>query len=968
MNLSNLTFRTSRLNKLCSFIISLLIIAMIVPAVSAKNNSDERQKIVQQVAAKWMQIGEDKYDNGYYQAAEEALLRAKVYEEYLSSSERKKLQKLLEKTHSASAKQRAKDQEQAEQTLSPMQMRIAQIYNNSVDAYNAGDLEKAREGFLEVAKSNLMIAPAGSRAEDYLAMIDAQLMEDAVKVDENSAMVEKELFGAADEVATEAGIGMVETELQIVTDTTIKPEPVIETGKNGGYIDVIKRRQALLRSYTKSVVSDAIAKAEAFKSENKFAEALKSIDYAQSIVNRNQFQLGQQLAEQYNMELKDVRSSINTAKQAYQDKIDENARIQAQIDAEKARIGAENERKERIKELMDNAILHQSQQRYEEALGQLHSVLAIDPLHQEALILKDTLEDTVAFREQLEVIKEREKERAELLMNVSESGIPWANEITYPKNWHEISERRDSEDVIGQDPATARIYEQLEQIVDLSDWNRDMSLSDAIEILRNVSEPPIQIFVNWRDLEDNADIDQETPINMDPLPSIKLSLALRLLLDAVSGGFVDLDYSVENGIITIATIEQISTELVTLVYDVTDLVQRPANYQSSTSSRGGGSGSNVEESGAQFDDDDDDDDDDSERRDERGAQRTNSLIQLIQNTVEPDSWSIVGGPGEITSYSRRLLSIRQTPEIHTEVSKLLKELRKAHGYQIAIEARFLTVQENFLEEIGLDLDFVFSPGGKFTDISFTNSSALLAESISTGIQGTLGGSLVSSISGGYGTILDNLQVSFLLNASQAHTDTTLLTAPKATVLSGESATFRSQRYLLYAGDIDVESREPSERTSSVQINYDTRRIRSGTILNITPTLSSDKKHVLLNINVQLSDFLGFRKQVIDVPLFGDLGGGDEFTLEFPETEVSQVRTRVSVPDGGTLLLGGQKLSAETEREASVPVLSRIPVVGRLFANRSKVKDNKVLLILVRPTVIIHGEAEADAMAALENEF
>jgi type II secretory pathway component GspD/PulD (secretin) len=278
------------------------------------------------------------------------------------------------------------------------------------------------------------------------------------------------------------------------------------------------------------------------------------------------------------------------------------------------------------------------------------------------------------------------------------------------------------------------------------------------------------------------------------------------------------------------------------------------------------------------------------------------------------------------------------------------------------------VQENFLEDIGLDVDFVFSPGGKFTDISFSNSSASLAESLGSGVQGTLGGNIVSAISGGYGTILDDLQVSFVLNASQAHTDTTLLTAPKATVLSGESATFRVQRNLWYADDIDVEAREPSERTSSVQVSYDTRRVTSGSTLNITPTLSSDKKHVLLNITVQLRDFLGFRKQVLDIPVFGDLGGGGEFTLEFPETEISMVRTRVSVPDGGTLLLGGQKISADIEREASVPVVSRIPVLGRLFSNRSKVKDHKILLILVKPTVILHGEVEEDTMAALENEF
>ena len=65
-------------------------------------------------------------------------------------------------------------------------------------------------------------------------------------------------------------------------------------------------------------------------------------------------------------------------------------------------------------------------------------------------------------------------------------------------------------------------------------------------------------------------------------------------------------------------------------------------------------------------------------------------------------------------------------------------------------------------------------------------------------------------------------------------------------------------------------------------------------------------------------------------------------------------------------MGGQKITAEVEKEAGVPVLSKIPVLGRLFGNRSKIKDEKILLILVKPTVILQEEREAEATAALEN--
>ena len=69
--------------------------------------------------------------------------------------------------------------------------------------------------------------------------------------------------------------------------------------------------------------------------------------------------------------------------------------------------------------------------------------------------------------------------------------------------------------------------------------------------------------------------------------------------------------------------------------------------------------------------------------------------------------------------------------------------------------------------------------------------------------------------------------------------------------------------------------------------------------------------------------------------------------------------------GGTLLLGGHKITAEVDKEVGVPVLSKIPLVGRLFSNRSTIRDNKILLILVKPTIILQEEREADALAALE---
>jgi type II secretory pathway component GspD/PulD (secretin) len=91
-----------------------------------------------------------------------------------------------------------------------------------------------------------------------------------------------------------------------------------------------------------------------------------------------------------------------------------------------------------------------------------------------------------------------------------------------------------------------------------------------------------------------------------------------------------------------------------------------------------------------------------------------------------------------------------------------------------------------------------------------------------------------------------------------------------------------------------------------------------------------------------------------------VGGGTNAasgTIQQPIVQRTQIATTVSVPDGGTLLLGGQTLAGEIEREAGVPVLSKIPFLKRLFTNRSTAKDEQVLLILVKPTIVIQREQE-----------
>ena len=56
---------------------------------------------------------------------------------------------------------------------------------------------------------------------------------------------------------------------------------------------------------------------------------------------------------------------------------------------------------------------------------------------------------------------------------------------------------------------------------------------------------------------------------------------------------------------------------------------------------------------------------------------SDSLIDLIQTTLEPDSWADAGGNGSIESYHGGLLVINQDGQTHRRIELLLNMMRQA---------------------------------------------------------------------------------------------------------------------------------------------------------------------------------------------------------------------------------------------------------------------------------------------------
>jgi hypothetical protein len=115
-----------------------------------------------------------------------------------------------------------------------------------------------------------------------------------------------------------------------------------------------------------------------------------------------------------------------------------------------------------------------------------------------------------------------------------------------------------------------------------------MPFSEAIDILRNCTNPPLNIVVLWRNL-DGAGIYRDTAIGIDGLPGLRVGQYLDMLVLSLSAGTPDkVGYIVDGGVITIGTTSALpAPRLVTRVYDISDLVAPPANYRFSPMGYGG---------------------------------------------------------------------------------------------------------------------------------------------------------------------------------------------------------------------------------------------------------------------------------------------------------------------------------------------------------------------------------------------
>ncbi len=387
-----------------------------------------------------------------------------------------------------------------------------------------------------------------------------------------------------------------------------------------------------------------------------------------------------------------------------------------------------------------------------------------------------------------------------------------------------------------------------------------------------------------------------------------------------------------------------------------------------------------------------------------------SLIDLITTTIAPESWVDVGGPGSIKEFATNLsLVVSQTQDVHEQIADLLAQLRRLQDLQVTIEVRFITLSDRFFERIGVDFDFRIDDNthlnNQIQELPANSAGGITAGSIastdfydddnySIGIGWTPTGPTAdldialdqgnfASTTPQFGNfdpnsgaqfgfaILSDIEAFFVLQAAQGDDRTNILQAPKVTLFNGQSANVNDQVTRPFVTSVIPVVGDFAAAYQPVIVV-----LNEGTALNVQAVVSADRRFVRLTL----------------VPFFSQIGDVDTFTfdgkvttdsgtvvqdpsdpdnnvtngasrtvegttVQLPTFAFTSVTTTVSVPDGGTVLLGGVKRLREGRNERGVPLLSKMPWISRLFKNVGIGRDAQSLMMMVTPRIIIQEEEE-----------
>ena len=458
---------------------------------------------------------------------------------------------------------------------------------------------------------------------------------------------------------------------------------------------------------------------------------------------------------------------------------------------------------------------------------------------------------------------------------------------------------------------------------------KDQPFDRAIEYIRDASGVNI--------LVDPAALPATSPVTLSAT-DMELRYALHYLLR-----FQKLDYRIRHGAIFISNSAGLAGDPITVTHDIADLTIKIRDFKNSMSQVMTAPKYGDEDSYNPFGK--------TEEKDERLEQtrQGEEWSRFIGGNIAPGTWSGEGAVGANTiAYRNGKLVVTHTPEVQEQIRDLLGSFRKARAIQVAILARFIEINQDFLD----DLSFTWQGLGEATEnwgVVDTGGSTnfIRARSVASP-EVSLADSYLSAdgatLQAGF---LNAWQVQLVVTAVRKQKQGNVLTAPRVTC-------FNTQRAY-----ITVSTRSNFVRSYDSDGNPEIGQVNDGIVLEVQPFVSADRRYITLELIPQVNivgDFQSFEFRREDDTVDPDVEPTTATdTIQLPVVSTRQVMTTVSVPDGGTLMVGGLARATEAKGSSEVPFFADLPLIGALFRSRRTVDSRNNLIVLVTAYIIQQEE-------------
>ncbi len=268
-----------------------------------------------------------------------------------------------------------------------------------------------------------------------------------------------------------------------------------------------------------------------------------------------------------------------------------------------------------------------------------------------------------------------------------------------------------------------------------------------------------------------------------------------------------------------------------------------------------------------------------------------------------------------------IITVTGTLKQLNAVEKYLKIISKRMHKQILIEAKIIEVQFNKNRTTGIDWS-QFQLG--------INAGSDALRSRSAGV-------LTNTLKKPNYLIGYNFSMSGLMNFLKTQGDVKIVSNPKIMTLNNQPAVINVGTEINYRYDSGSTTTTSSGGTTTTP-NYETDSTFVGVTLDITPQVTKDN-YIILKINPVVSDVADRHVDANGVPFLA------------PDIKIKQLSSLVMVKDNSKILIGGLISKKDGITDTSVPLLSKIPLIGNAFKSSSKNIQESELIIVIVPHIV-----------------